>query len=278
MQDCRVLVEPFDRLPAELADVIAGLPLKRRIPQAELAAGDDAAAAILRVLDPPGDAEREAFAALGARLGIDIYLQPGGPDSVAPLGDARQLSYSLPEHDIRIEFEPGDFIQINARMNRAMVAAAIEAAGVEAGDRVLDLYCGLGNFSLPIARRAASVLGVEGSAPLVARAARNAKINGIDNARFVAADLEQGDWPFFGERWDLVVLDPARAGAAPAVDAMRHMRPRRIVYVSCHPGTLARDAGELVRRHGYRLTSARVLDMFPNTHHVEAITVFEPDA
>jgi 23S rRNA (uracil1939-C5)-methyltransferase len=278
MASCRVLVPPFDQLPAKLAEVVATLPLKRRIPQVEIAAGDDAAAMILRVLDPPGSAELEAFAALGADLGVDVYLQPGGPATVAPLGEARQLAYGLPEHDIRIEFEPGDFIQINAGINRAMVSAAAEAAALEPADRVLDLYCGLGNFSLPIARRAGTVLGVEGSAPLVARAAQNAKLNGIDRARFIAADLEQGDWPFFGERWDVVLLDPARAGAAAAVAAMRKMQPRRVVYVSCHPGTLARDAGELVRQQGYRLISARVLDMFPNTHHVEVITVFERDA
>jgi 23S rRNA (uracil1939-C5)-methyltransferase len=159
-----------------------------------------------------------------------------------------------------------------------LVDAVVEAAAPAADERVLDLYCGLGNFSLPLARRAASVQGVEGLAPLVARAARNAARNGIGNARFVTADLERADWPFFREAWDLVVLDPARAGAASAVAAMSHMRPRRIVYVSCHPGTLARDAGALVREHGYRLTSARVLDMFPHTHHVEAITVFDRNA
>lgn len=278
MAACRVLVEPFDRLPAELAELVAASPLRQRIPQAEIAAGDEGGAMILRVLDPPGDDDLAAWRAFGERLGIDVYIQTGGPATVEPIVAApRQLHYALPQENLRIEFEPGDFIQINSQVNQAMVAAALEAAELAAGDRVLDLYCGLGNFSLPIARRAGSVLGVEGTGSLVARAARNAKINGISNARFVTADLEQPDWPFFREGFDVVFLDPARAGAAAAVAAMRRMQPRRIVYVSCHPGTLARDAAELVTRQGYRLTSARVLDMFPNTHHVEAITVFDRD-
>ena len=278
MAHCRVLVEPFDRLPQALAEVVQASPLRQRIPQAEIAAGDAGGAIVLRVLDPPGAADRERLLELGKAFGVDIYLQTAGPDSIAPLGpDPRPLYYRLDAHDVRIDFEPGDFIQINARVNAAMVDAVLEAAAPEQGDRVLDLYCGLGNLSLPLARRAANVLGVEGLGPLVVRAARNASQNGIDNARFVIADLDGADWPFFREAWDLVVLDPARSGAASAMAAMSRMRPRRVVYVSCHPGTLARDAGALVREHGFRLTSARVLDMFPHTHHVEAITVFDRD-
>jgi len=278
MAHCRVLVEPFDRLPQALGEIVQASPLRQRIPQAEIAAGDAGGAIVLRVLEPPGADDRARLLELGQSLGVDIYLQPAGPDSVTPIGpDPQPLYYRLDAHDVRIDFEPGDFIQINARVNAAMVDAVIEAAAPGKADRVLDLYCGLGNFSLPLARRAASVLGVEGLGALVVRAARNAARNGIDNARFVTADLEGGEWPFFREAWDLVVLDPARAGAASAMAAMPRMRPRRVVYVSCHPGTLARDAGALVREHGYRLTSARVLDMFPHTHHVEAITVFDRD-
>jgi 23S rRNA (uracil1939-C5)-methyltransferase len=233
---------------------------------------------VLRVLDPPRAADLDQFRSLAGELDVDIYLQPGGPSTVVPIDAApRQLAYTLARESIQIEFEPGDFIQINAEINQALVGAAVEAAAPQASDRVLDLYCGLGNFSLPLARRAGEVLGVEGEGSLVARAAKNAQINDIGNAGFVTADLDQSDWPFFREPWDLVFMDPARAGADAAVRAMRQMRPRRIVYVSCHPGTLARDAGELVQNLGYRLTSARVLDMFPHTHHVEAITVFDRD-
>lgn len=276
MTACRILVQPMDQLPRVLSETLAESALRQRVPQAEIAVGDDASAVILRVLDPPEDADIEAFESMGRSLGTDVYLQTGGPDTVKPIGEApRQLAYTLKPDGIRIEFEPGDFIQINAEINQAMVIAAIDSAELNQTDRVLDLYCGLGNFSLPIARRVREVLGVEGAASLVARAAANASSNGIANSRFVAADLEQTDWPFFRERWDVVFLDPARAGAEAAVAAMPTMQPRRIVYVSCHPGTLARDAGELVTRHGYRLKSVRALDMFPNTHHVEAIAVFD---
>jgi 23S rRNA (uracil1939-C5)-methyltransferase len=276
MTACRILVQPMDRLPEVLSDALADSALRQRIPQAEIAVGDDGGAVVLRVLDPPGAADIEIFRSLASSLDVDVYLQTGGPDTIKPIGESpRQLAYTLEPDGLRIEFEPGDFIQINAEINQAMVNAAIAAAEIDAADRVLDLYCGLGNFSLPIAKRAAEVLGVEGAAPLVARAVSNANLNGIGNARFLTADLEQTDWPFLHEPWDLVFLDPARAGAEAAIAAMPTMHPRRIVYVSCHPGTLARDAGELVHRHGYRLKSVRALDMFPHTHHVEAIAVFE---
>lgn len=276
MLSCRILVPPMDSLPAALADVLAGSELKRRIPQAEIAMGDEFGAVVLRVLDPPAEKDLAAFAKLASELDVDIYLQTGGPDSVAPLNDSpRQLAYSLPDEGVRLNFEPGDFIQVNAEINQAMVRTALELAELTSSDSVLDLYCGIGNFSLPIARHVGSVTGVEGQAALVARANANAKLNGIDNVEFLTADLDQAHWPFFSERCDVVFLDPARAGAEAAVAAMSKVSPRRLVYVSCHPGTLARDAGELVKRQGFSLSSLRVLDMFPNTHHVEVIAVFD---
>jgi 23S rRNA (uracil1939-C5)-methyltransferase len=279
MLACRILAPPMDRLPEVLSAILIDSPLRDRVPQAEVAVGDEGGAVVLRVLDKPAPAEVERLAALAERLGVDVYLQTGGPDTIAPIGEpAYELAYSLEPDGIRIRFEPGDFIQINAEINRAMVAAAMEAAELAPDDRVLDLYCGLGNFSLPIARRAAEVTGIDGAAPLIARAVANANANGIENAAFLAADLAESDWPFFRQPYDVVILDPARAGAEAAVAAMRAMGPRRIVYVSCHPGTLARDAGELVGSQGYRLKSVRALDMFPNTHHVEAIAVFDRDA
>lgn len=279
MSHCPVLVPPFGDVLGELAETIAATAIKRRLPQAEVAVGDDAAALVLRVLDSPGEADRARFADFGARHGIDVYLQPGGPGTIAPLSaDARPLRYSLTDFGVTLAFAPTDFIQINAAVNASMVAAAVELAAIRPTDRVLDLFCGLGNFSLPFARSAEHVLGVEGEAGLVARAMHNARANGIDNASFVTADLAEPDWPFYRQAWDTVVLDPPRTGAEAAVAHMKRMGPRRIVYVSCHPATLARDAKTLVSSQGYRLRAARVLDMFPHTHHVEAMVLFERDA
>ncbi|HEX6996454.1 MAG TPA: 23S rRNA (uracil(1939)-C(5))-methyltransferase RlmD [Gammaproteobacteria bacterium] len=277
MRRCPVLVRPLDTLVGALADMIEQSPLKRRLPQIEVAVGDDAAAIVLRVLDAPDADERRRFAAFGAEHGVDVYLQPGGPGTIAPLGEPHPLRYRLPDFDITLDFLPTDFIQINGAVNAQMVAAAVELADVRPDDRILDLFCGLGNFTLPFARRAGELLGVEGEAGLVARAVQNARSNGIENARFVAADLTEPDWPFYRREWDIVVLDPPRTGAEVPVRELGRARPRRIVYVSCHPATLARDAKILVDAHGYRLRAARVLDMFPHTHHVEAMAVFDAD-
>jgi 23S rRNA (uracil1939-C5)-methyltransferase len=227
------------------------------------------------VLEAPSASDLEAFVAFGARHGVDIYLQPGGPGTITPLGTARTLRYSLPKFGVTLEFLPTDFVQVNAQVNAELVATAIELADVRPTDSVLDLYCGLGNFSLPFAQRARDLLGIEGEAGLVARAVLNATLNGIANARFVTADLAQPDWSFFRESRDVVVLDPPRTGAEAAAAAMNRIAPRRIVYVSCHPATLARDAQVLVEQHGYRLRAVRVFDMFPHTHHVEALALFE---
>jgi 23S rRNA (uracil1939-C5)-methyltransferase len=275
MAHCPVLMPPLDGLLGELARVIGQSSVRQRLPQIEAAVGDAASAIVLRVLDAPQGADETSFAAFGQQHGIDVYLQRGGPGTIAPLGSSRPLRYSLPQFGITLEFAPTDFVQINAPVNAQMVAAAVELADIHPGDRVLDLYCGLGNFSLPFAQRAANLLGVEGDAGLVARAVRNAALNDIGNARFLTADLAKSDWSFFREQWDIVVLDPPRTGADVVVAEMGHVAPRRILYVSCHPGTLARDARVLVHELGYRLSSARVLDMFPHTFHVEAMAVFE---
>ena len=277
MRRCPVLMPPIGEALGALADLIQGSSIKARLPQIEVAVTDDASALVLRVLDAPSDADRQAFLAFGARHGIDIYLQPGGPGTVVPLGPTRPLRYRLKAYGLTLQFLPTDFVQINADVNAELVAAAVELAAVESTDRVLDLYCGLGNFSLPLAQRAGELLGVEGEAGLVARAVHNAAFNGIGNARFVTADLMQSDWGFYRERWDIVVLDPPRTGAEAPIAELHRSMPRRIVYVSCHPATLARDARVLVEKHGYRLTAARVFDMFPHTHHIEALALFERD-
>jgi 23S rRNA (uracil1939-C5)-methyltransferase len=275
MAHCPVLMSPLDELLGPLAKLIAGTTVRERLPQIEAAVGDDASALVLRVLDPPSAADIAAFAAFGERHGIDMYLQPGGPGTAAPLGRARVLRYTLAQFGVTLQFLPTDFVQVNADVNAELVATAVRLADVQPSDSVLDLYCGLGNFSLPFAQRASALLGVEGDAGLVARAVRNAAANGIDNARFVTADLAQSDWSFLRERRDIVVLDPPRTGAAVPVAELGGVAPRRLVYVSCHPATLARDARVLVAEQGFKLRYLRVFDMFPHTHHVEALASFE---
>ena len=277
MRRCPVLMPPIDGLLGELAELIEQSSLKERLPQIEAAVADDAAALVLRVLAAPSAADIEAFRAFGVRHNIDLYWQPGGPSTVTPLERARPLRYRLAEFGLTFEFLPTDFVQVNANINAELVSTAVRLADVQATDRVLDLYCGLGNFSLPLAQRARELTGVEGEASLVARAVRNAASNGIGNTRFVSADLMRPGWSFYREPWDIVVLDPPRTGAEAFVAELRADGPRRIVYVSCHPATLARDAQVLTERLGYRLRTARVFDMFPHTHHIEALAVFERD-
>jgi 23S rRNA (uracil1939-C5)-methyltransferase len=277
MRRCPVLVPPVDDLLGPLADVIERSSLKERLPQIEAAVADNGVALVLRVLAEPSPADVEAFRDFGARHDVDIYWQRGGPGTVVALDRARPLHYRLPELDLTYEFLPTDFVQVNAGINAELVATALRLAAVEPQDRVLDLYCGIGNFSLPFARQARELLGVEGEAGLVARAVRNAARNGIGNARFVTADLTASHWGFYRERWDVVVLDPPRTGAEAPVAELDAAAPRRIVYVSCHPATLARDAQVLVERHGFKLKTARVFDMFPHTHHIEALALFTRD-
>ena len=275
MQHCPVLMPPLDRLLGELAELIAQSSVRERVPQIEAAVADETTALVLRVLEAPTAADEQLFLTFAAKHGVDIYLQRGGPGTVTPLGTARTLSYKQEAFGLTLQFLPTDFVQVNPEVNAELVATALRLAAVEPTDRVLDLYCGLGNFSLPLAQRAKELLGVEGEAGLVARAVRNATANGIGNARFVTANLMASDWSFFREPWDVVMLDPPRTGAEAPVAEMHRSMPRRIVYVSCHPATLARDARVLVEDLGYRLRTARVFDMFPHTHHIEALAMFE---
>ena len=277
MGSCMVLVKPFDQLPGPLGEMIGQTSLWRRLPQVEVSAGETARAVVFRVLDEPDEADLASFAEFGRRWDLDVYLQRGGPGTVRPLDpdNTRQLSYRLEDFDVELQFNPTDFLQINARVNERLVAQVLRLLEPRPADRVLDLYCGLGNFSLPLARSAGSVLGVEGDGGLVARAAANARLNGLENASFAACDLNEPGWGVLREAWDAVVLDPPRSGADTVVKQMAEMAPRRIAYVSCHPATMARDASTLCETQGYRLLAAGVADMFPHTHHVEAVALFE---
>jgi 23S rRNA (uracil1939-C5)-methyltransferase len=275
---CEVLLAPLATLPEELAALTETLAIREKLPQVEVAAGDGATALVFRVLEAPGAEDLEKISAFGLERGLQIYLQTGGLDTVRPVRtDYAPLNYTVDGGNVVIEFGAVDFIQVNRDINASMVDAAIRLLRPEAGDAVLDLFCGLGNFTLPLARRARRVLGVEGDASLVSKAVGNAARNGLGNAQFAVENLFEpasfGAWA--NEHYDLVLLDPPRAGAAELLPRMEQWYPRRVVYISCHPGSLARDAGILVANHGFTLTDAGVMDMFPHTTHVESIAVFE---
>lgn len=277
MHRCEVLVSHVSELIDPLSELVAGLSIRARLPQIEVAVGDNATAMVFRVLDLPNADDLMAFGKFGDAHGVRVYLQDGGMDTVRPLEEpAESLFYRLDAFDLQINFEPVDFVQINADINQQMVGRAMTLLDVQNGHHVLDLFCGIGNFSLPLARRAKSVIGIEGEANLVRRAAANADFNGIANAEFRCVDLAAIDG---SEGWlkhgcDRLLLDPARSGAEEVVSRIEKLNPERIVYVSCHPGTLARDAAILIGK-GYTLESAGIIDMFPHTAHVESIAVFQ---
>ncbi|HEY2634170.1 MAG TPA: 23S rRNA (uracil(1939)-C(5))-methyltransferase RlmD [Steroidobacteraceae bacterium] len=281
LRRCEVLQAPLATLPSDLAALVETLAIREKIPQVEVSAGDAATALVFRVLEPPGPEDTEKIAAFGAEHGVQIFLQTGGLDTVRALHPHYPpLTYAVDEGRTVIEFGPVDFIQINREINASMVTAALELLAPMASDTALDLFCGLGNFTLPLARRVRRALGVEGDGSLVAKAESNAARNGVGNAGFVKENLFEpaqfGPWAH--ERYDVVLLDPPRAGAAALLTRMAHWRPRRVVYISCHPGSLARDAEILVHTQGFELTCAGVMDMFPHTAHIESIAVFEAPA
>ncbi len=283
IQRCEVLHPAVGHRIEELSGLIADLDAVREIPQIEVAVGDATVALIFRHLKPLSEKDQAALVAFAKTYELGIYLQPGGLDSVHPLWPLdMRLHFTLPEQRLEIDFQPLDFIQVNAGMNRRMVNRALTLLEPQSDDRVLDLFCGLGNFTLPIARHVAQVVGVEGDAGLVARANANARLNEMTNAEFFAADLlkdQRGSAWLSGvkSKYSKLLLDPPRTGAASVLEWLPLKSLRRIVYVSCHPASLARDAGVLVHQHTFRLRNAGVMDMFPHTAHVESIALFERD-
>jgi 23S rRNA (uracil1939-C5)-methyltransferase len=279
VERCEVLAEPVASLVGTLAALLTGMKRRASIPQIEVALSDGERVLVFRVLDPLPEEDLEALRVFERAHGVRILLQPGGLGTIAPLTPGPvDLHYLLADFDVKLEFGPSDFVQVNAAINQTMVARAIELLEIGPGDRVLDLYCGLGNFTLPMARRAATVVGVEGDAGLIARARANATLNGITNAQFVVADLSVAPdltLPWLRGGFDKVLLDPPRVGAREVLSAVAHLAPRRVVYISCHTGSLARDLGVLTHELGFRLTAAGVLDMFPHTTHVESIAVLD---
>jgi 23S rRNA (uracil1939-C5)-methyltransferase len=276
---CEVLAEPVAGLVGKLGELLTGMQRRQSVPQIEVSLSDGERVLVMRVLEALPGSDLEALRAFEREHGLRILLQPGGLDSVAPLTPGPlDLHYRLEEFDLRLDFGPTDFVQVNGAINSAMVARAIELLQVSPADRVLDLYCGLGNFTLPLARHAAAVVGVEGEAGLIERARANARQNGLENAAFHVADLSVAPdrtLPWMRGGYDKVLLDPPRVGAREVLSAVAQLAPRRVVYISCHTGSLARDLGLLTQEHGFRLRAAGVLDMFPHTTHVESMAVLE---
>ena len=280
MQNCEILAPKIARLLPLLAELVSGLSIRDRLPQIEVAVGEHVDVLVLRVMDPPTSDDQAALRVFADKHDIQFWLQSGGYDSITPFHplDAPPLSYSLPEFGITMPFAPSEFTQVNSDLNRVMISRAMRLLAPQPGERIADFFCGLGNFTLPIARSGAQVLGIEGSAALVARAKQNAEFNGLaDNTGFAAMNLFEMTEEAFAKlgRFDKLLIDPPRDGALELVKSLGgDNAPRRIVYVSCNPATLARDAAELVQR-GYVLKSAGVMNMFPHTSHVESIAVFD---
>jgi 23S rRNA (uracil1939-C5)-methyltransferase len=278
MDSCEVVPERISRLLGPLRALVESLSIKRALPQIELAVGMAVDVLVLRVLHPPSTEDEALLRAFADAHGVQLWLQPKGPETAFPLypADAPPLGYRLDESGVEIRFRPTDFTQVNHAINPVLVRRALALLDPRPGQRIGDLFCGLGNFTLPIARRGAFVTGVEGSAELLARAAANAEFNGLaDRVRFVEADLfemSEEKLRAFGA-FDKLLIDPPRDGALGVVRAL-DAAPSGIVYVSCSPATLARDAGILVAVKGYRLRAAGIVNMFPHTSHVESIALF----
>lgn len=280
MERCETLHPRVGGALNQLSQLIGGLSIKERLPQIEVAVGDNAASLVFRLLTLPSAEDLEKFRGFSNSANLQIFLQPAGPRSVEPLrggGDPAQLFYEIPAHALRIYFEPLDFIQVHREVNLAMIDQAMTLLDIHADSRVLDLFCGLGNLTLPLARKAREVVGVEESAEMISRAERNASRAGIDNVSFRQGDLSEPrvTQELGGEAYDRVLLDPPRTGAREVIEALGRTGAGRIVYISCHPGTLARDAAKLVNEMGYDLSAAGLIDMFPQTSHVESMAVFE---
>ncbi len=279
IKSCPVLHPSVGEKLELFSELIGTLSVRSKLPQIEVAVGEGRVILVLRILEDATPDDLIKLAKFGEREGFEICLQRGGPNTVVTIdgGPIPELSYSLPNESVSFSFLATDFTQVNPEINRKMIRRVVEAFDPSPEDRILDLFCGLGNFTLPLARKAGEVVGVEGSDVLVKRAAENAKKNGLNNVRFYAADLFKS---LEGERWasetfTKVLLDPSRAGAKEVIEKLPELGVKTVVYVSCNPATLARDADILVHELGYRLVKAGVMDMFPHTAHVESIALFE---
>ena len=283
IDSCVVLHESVGVKLEDFQKLIYQMDSRDSTPQIEVAVGDEDTALIIRHLKPLSVEDTQLWKDFAKQHNFQLYLQPKGPDTVHRIwpeaGDV-SLYYEHKAFDTKVEFGPQDFFQVNSSINIQMVPRAVELLQLTGTERVLDLFCGLGNFTLPIARNAAHVTGVEGDLVMVKRARETAIANGIENTDYYACnlmgtELELKSEPWLKKEYDCILLDPPRSGAKEIIEYFGKLKSKRIVYVSCHPATLARDAGELVHTHGYKLIGAGVMDMFPQTAHVESIAVFE---
>lgn len=277
IEHCPVLHPSVGENLRPLAELIESFSIRDKLPQIEVAIGDEGVVLIFRVLEPLPDDEADKLVGLCEHFNWTGYIQEAGPDSVKPLANAEQLWYELPDEKLCFEFLPNDFTQVNTEINRKMIAQAVDWLQPAENESILDLFCGIGNFTLPLARHAKHVTGVEGDKALVERAQKNADRNSMGNVDFHVANLyesvEHASWT--RASYDAVLLDPPRSGALEMMPLVDGTGARRVLYVSCYPGTLARDAAELVSSHGYRLVKTGVMDMFPHTAHVESMALFE---
>lgn len=285
MADCHILPPQVSALLLPLRELISGMSIPHRIPQIEVSVGEDCLSLALRHIEPLQDSDIQKLREFATRYNVSWWLQPKGPETMHPLEreDEDSLYYDLPDYDLRMPFKPIDFTQVNPSINRSLIRLALNLLQIKQGERVADLFCGLGNFSLPLARVASSVVGIEGSSTLTKRAGEAAALHGLqDKASFTTLNLFEVDVSWLRQLgyFDRILIDPPRDGAQAVAQALselsEHEKPKRIVYVSCNPATLARDAGILLKEGGYRLLNAGVLNMFPHTAHVESIAVFEP--
>jgi 23S rRNA (uracil1939-C5)-methyltransferase len=276
MHECHVLRGEIGKSLPELARLLEALDCRGEIPQLEVACGDGCCALVLRHLVDLSESDLSQLTDFAELTGIRIYLQSGGPDSVRPLSaGGPPLQYSV--GGLLFQFEPLDFVQVNGALNRAMIARTLELLDPQPDEQVLDLFCGLGNFSLPLATRAAGVIALEGSQNMVERGRDNAALNSLENVEFRCADLYEAAGkvsPWGAAEFDKVLLDPPRSGALELLPWIEKCGAQKVLYISCNPVTLARDAGVLAGELGFSLAGAGVMDMFPHTPHSEAIALF----
>ena len=275
---CEVVHPSVGHHLTDLQEMIGKMEVREAIPQIEVAVGDEKTSLVFRHLEPLSEHDLDLLRDYAKTFDVQLYTQSKGPDTIKLLyPDTAELFYAHPEFDTKIHFGPNDFFQVNTSINRKMVPWAVDLLDLSGEETVLDLFCGLGNFTLPIARNAKQVTGVEGDAVMVKRAKEAAIANGIENTDYYACNLmeDMSQQPWLKKKYDRILLDPPRLGAKEVIEHFGKLGASKIVYISCHPATLARDAGELVHTHGYKLVSAGVMDMFPHTAHTESIAVFE---